>query len=362
MTLDPSGDAATDVAAARGIWSDPTTEEVAPGVHRIPLPLPVSDGLRAVNVYAIETPDSIVMIDSGWALELTRERLAEGLARIGAGLGDVSRFLVTHMHKDHYSQGVVLRREFGMELALGLGEQPALRLIQNGYLLMASQLRELSRAGAHSVAAAVRREELKHPDLDEWEDPDTWIEDRVEIQVGRRTLTALKTPGHTAGHVIYADFDNSLLFSGDHVLPHITPSLGFEPFEGSSSPLAEYLASLHLVKELPDMAMLPAHGSPQRGVHARVDELVEHHEVRLQQCLDLVKSGARTGYEVAQGLRWTRHERHLSELDTTNQVLAITEAQAHLDVLVARGHLDVEIDDPIHGYRVPPSQPARSST
>jgi hypothetical protein len=36
-----------------------------PGIYRIPLPLPF-DGLRAVNAYAIETADGLVMIDSGW--------------------------------------------------------------------------------------------------------------------------------------------------------------------------------------------------------------------------------------------------------------------------------------------------------
>jgi hypothetical protein len=32
-------------------WTEPGLFTVAPGVHRIPLPLP-NDGLRAVNVYA----------------------------------------------------------------------------------------------------------------------------------------------------------------------------------------------------------------------------------------------------------------------------------------------------------------------
>jgi glyoxylase-like metal-dependent hydrolase (beta-lactamase superfamily II) len=49
-------------------WTEPGLFTVAPGVHRIPLPLP-NDGLRAVNVYAIESGDDLVLIDAGWALE-----------------------------------------------------------------------------------------------------------------------------------------------------------------------------------------------------------------------------------------------------------------------------------------------------
>ena len=31
---------------------------------------------------------------------------------LGGGLVDVRRFLITHIHRDHYTQGVLLRREF----------------------------------------------------------------------------------------------------------------------------------------------------------------------------------------------------------------------------------------------------------
>ena len=52
--------------ADRHAWIEEGAHLVAPGVHRIPLPLP-SDGLRAVNVYAIEGSNGLVLIDSGWA-------------------------------------------------------------------------------------------------------------------------------------------------------------------------------------------------------------------------------------------------------------------------------------------------------
>src|SRR5580700_6317227 len=45
-------------AGADPAWITPGAYEVAPGVHRIPLPLP-SDALRAVNVYAIEDEDGL---------------------------------------------------------------------------------------------------------------------------------------------------------------------------------------------------------------------------------------------------------------------------------------------------------------
>ena len=48
-------------------WADEGAWPAAPGVHRIPLPLP-TDGLRAVNVYAIETDEGLTLVDGGWAI------------------------------------------------------------------------------------------------------------------------------------------------------------------------------------------------------------------------------------------------------------------------------------------------------
>src|ERR1700752_3972323 len=100
--------------------------QVAPGVHRVPLPLP-TDGLRAVNVYAVEDGDGLVLIDSGWGLAEAGQELGAGLATLGCGLGDVRHFLVTHVHRDHYTQAVELRRIFGSKVSLGAGEQEAIR-------------------------------------------------------------------------------------------------------------------------------------------------------------------------------------------------------------------------------------------
>ena len=57
-------------------WADEGAWPVAPGVHRIPLPLP-TDGLRAVNVYAIETDRR----GSPWSTAAGRSRPVAHAAR-----------------------------------------------------------------------------------------------------------------------------------------------------------------------------------------------------------------------------------------------------------------------------------------
>jgi glyoxylase-like metal-dependent hydrolase (beta-lactamase superfamily II) len=109
-------------ASTRDNWTEPGTFEVAPGIYRIPLPLP-NDGLRAVNVYALTDGDDLMLIDSGWAIADARDVLDRGLDALGASARDVRRILVTHVHRDHYTQAVYLRREFGTRVGLGAGER-----------------------------------------------------------------------------------------------------------------------------------------------------------------------------------------------------------------------------------------------
>ncbi len=69
--------------AGRGEWTEPGAFEVAPGVHRLPLPLPM-DGLRAVNVYVVETDDGLVLIDGGWAIPESRKVFESSLGACSA--------------------------------------------------------------------------------------------------------------------------------------------------------------------------------------------------------------------------------------------------------------------------------------
>ena len=305
-------------------------------MHRIPLPLP-NDGLRAVNVYTIKDGNGLVLIDAGWAVPEARPPLNAGLAAIGCTLGDVHQFLVTHVHRDHYSQAIAIRREFGTVVRLGHGEQPTLQMMcAPAWAPIGPQLRLLRACGAAPVAdeLAAHRRRLPPPPL-VVDLPDAWLSDGlVDIGDGR-SLRVVETPGHTRGHVVFEDQAAGLLFAGDHVLPTITPSIGFEPAL-SPDPLGNFLGSLARVRARPDALLLPAHGPVSPSVHARVDELIAHHGRRIDQVERVVARGASTPYDIARQLRWTRHERTLDELDPFNKMLAVAETWAHLVLLTAQ--------------------------
>ena len=322
-------------------WTVEGAWEVAEGIHRIPLPLPM-DGLKAINVYVISTDDGLVLIDGGWAIPEARELLDRCLRSIGSGFGDIRRFLVTHIHRDHFTMATVLGHELGADVALGIDEKPGLDLFHTEFdeVVESPFDRVLISAGAADIARLWNegRAEQELPDLTMWQYPDTWLEGDFSIPVGARTIDAVHTPGHTPGHYVFADVADELLFAGDHVLPTITPSIGFT-VPPTPEPLGDFMASLTKVRGLPDLRILPAHGPVAPSSHARVDELLVFHEKRLDHCLAALADGPLNSAEVAGHLGWTRHEHAYAELDIFSKGMAAMETKAHLELLVARGQV-----------------------
>jgi glyoxylase-like metal-dependent hydrolase (beta-lactamase superfamily II) len=327
-------------AADRYAWTEPGVEDLGGGVYRIPLPLPL-DGLRAVNVYAIADPGGVDLIDAGMAIVAARESLAAGLKHIGYGFGDIRNFFVTHSHIDHYSMAVELRRTFGT--VVSLGEQERANLAATRDLVKGSReghavfsAANMRRFGAWELYAELIKLTGPDPAISNWDDPDRWLADGAALDLRTRTLRAVHTPGHTRGHLIYTDAAAGITFAGDHVLPHITPSIGFEP-AATPLALADYLDSLARTLALPDARLLPAHGPVTASVHERVSELLAHHDRRLAEMHQAVLAGHATAYEVAKAIKWTRRQRLFDELDLFSRVMSVNETAAHLEVLSARG-------------------------
>ncbi|KAK1184540.1 MBL fold metallo-hydrolase [Streptomyces sp. NBS 14/10] len=336
----------------QGSWAVAGVETIQPGVHRVPLPLP-HDGLKAVNVYLLEglaDDGGLVMIDGGWAIPEARKTLEEALSAISRDLGDISHILVTHIHRDHYTQAVELRRLLGARVYLGVGERPGLELLNKLRDGLTAPLQILRQAGADELADRVRSTHPNQYQPDDWEAPDRWL-DAETLRFGESDLQVIPTPGHTQGHVVFLDERRRLLFSGDHVLPRITPSIGFESAEPGSRPLAAYLDSLRLMSRYADTRLLPAHGPVADSTHTRVAELLTHHDDRLRTTLAVLEDGTHDAFAVARRLPWTRREVPFSELSAFHQMLAVNETVAHLDVLVLQGRLTATFVDGVNQYK-----------
>ncbi|MGH6915947.1 MAG: MBL fold metallo-hydrolase, partial [Geminicoccales bacterium] len=144
--------------------------------------------------------------------------------------------------------------------------------------------------------------------------------------------------GHAPEMLCLYSAERNLLIAADHVLPRISPNVSVWPAEPQADPLAEFIGSLEELRALPeDCLVLPSHGQPFYGLHRRIDQLIAHHEERLERTVAACARPA-TVVDVIPAL----FDR---ELDSHQLGFALGEALAHLNHLIGQGRLLRRLDD-----------------
>lgn len=329
----------------------PPVEEVRPGLWSIPVPIP-NNPLRYVLVYSFETPGGPVLVDAGWNTEEAWTALRDGLTHAGFDVASTKGVLVTHIHPDHYGLAGRVREASGAWVALHPADAD---LIGDRYEDMDDLLQRigawLRRAGApleqtsslQMASMAVRRYvDPVHPDV--------LLEDGDRPEVPGWDVTAIWTPGHSPGHLCFYEAGQKLMLSGDHVLPRITPNIGFHPQAGND-PLGEYLGALDKVAAYEASEVLPAHEHRFVGLEVRVNQLKAHHEHRFDEVIVAIRAGAKTAWDITSAMTWSRP---WERIEGFMRRAALGEALAHLRALETRGVVRVVEGEParyelIHG-------------
>jgi glyoxylase-like metal-dependent hydrolase (beta-lactamase superfamily II) len=136
----------------------------------------------------------------------------------------------------------------------------------------------------------------------------------------------------------------NLLLSGDHVLPRITPNIGYDAaVDEGRNPVAEYVSSLGRLSGLHPDEVLPAHLWRFEDLDGRVGELRAHHEQRLDEMRRAVAAGSQTTWEVAQAVSWSRP---WEQFTTSMKYFALSETLAHLIYLEYSSEVQQEPGSP----------------
>jgi glyoxylase-like metal-dependent hydrolase (beta-lactamase superfamily II) len=287
-------------------------EELEPGIGRITLPLPT--GPRHVHCYVLDGDSGRILVDTGLGLRDAPWEELDGLAAIA----------ITHFHPDHVggaeraaqvTGAAVHQGELDYEQCERVWGRPdwpdriAAWFLRNGVPgPVADELIEQGHAYAPFIRYARNPELLREGDrVDGWE--------------------VVAVPGHADGHIGLVR--DGVLVAGDHLLPTITPAVGLYP-ESRPDPLGDYLASLARTVELGARLALPGHGEPIRDPAGRAEEIVAHHESRLEETHSALDDRPRTGYDVSLSLFGP-------ELSPTQRRFAVAETLSHLERLVATG-------------------------
>jgi glyoxylase-like metal-dependent hydrolase (beta-lactamase superfamily II) len=199
----------------------------------------------------------------------------------------VRGILVTHCHSDHSPLSAWLRGETGAP-TFAFGPHGPVDDEEDDDLLddLRDELRDESPPDDGDGDGEVRVEETIDVDFV----PDVAVPDgeRLDLGPGLR-FTAVHTPGHTSNHTCYALDQQSVLFTGDHVMGWSTTVVS--PPDGD---MAAYIESLRKVAARRDGVLVPTHGPPRADGAEYLAALVEHRLERERQVADAVRRGLDT--------------------------------------------------------------------
>lgn len=312
---------------------------VADGVHWLRMPLPVA--LDHINLWLLEDEGGWTIVDAGVATDATRAAWEQVFARHLGGK-PVVRVLCTHMHPDHIGLARWLCERFAAPLWITTGEYLSARVIQAGLpgVDTAAQIAHYVRHGVSTeqLAAISERGNFYQRMVPGVPGAYRRIADGERIRVGAHDWRVLVGTGHSPEHASLVCEALNIAISGDMLLPKISTNVSVWAIEPEANPLAWFLESIAHYRHLhAETRVLPSHGMPFVGAHARVDQLVEHHDARLAEVLDACRAAPRSAAEIVPVL-------FRRALDIHQTTFALGEALAHLHYLWAAGSLVRAID------------------
>ncbi|MFZ2006789.1 MAG: MBL fold metallo-hydrolase [Stellaceae bacterium] len=313
------------------------TIAIAPGVFWLRMRLPFA--LNHINLWLLEDGPGWTIVDSGYALDETRDAWQRIFAERLDGK-PVRRIIVTHFHPDHMGLASWLAERWNAPLWTTEKEYLHARMMAQdvGEASAASRRDFARRAGLNEELCTIFGERQGNyrrgvPDV---APSYRRIGDGTVIEIGGREWRVIIGEGHAPEHACLYCAETGVLIAGDQVLPRISPNISVQTYEPDGDPLARYLASLKKLRAAlpPGILVLPSHNLPFYGVHERIDELATHHGAR---CDDVIAACAQP--MSAADLLPVLFRR---VLDRHQMGFALGEALAHLHYLEGQGSLERE--------------------
>lgn len=212
----------------------PKLADMGADVFRLLAPNPSPMTLDGTNTYVIADRSSgtALIVDPGPPIAAHLDDVTELLASRGL---EVSRIILTHHHLDHSEAAPMWSRRFGVGVS--------------------AARRDFVYGGGEILG------------------------DEQVIELGRRRLRMIATPGHASDHLAL-EVDERLLLTGDHVLGRSTSVVAYPDGD-----IEKYLESLVRTRELGRRILLPGHGPEiSRELSSEVlDYYLAHRRYRLDQ-------------------------------------------------------------------------------
>lgn len=324
------------------------TREVAPGVYWLRMPLPFA--LDHINLWLLKDGDGWVIVDSGLNSGKVRDHWIQILSdKLGGG--GVSRIIVTHYHPDHIGLAGWLVERLGAPLWMSPGDYYYCQS-----LLLSQQHRPPDTAIDFYRRAGFGEKSLRAFAAEGYTSfgktvaplPDWFVglRDGDIIKIDGQEWHILTKSGHSPEHICLYCPKLGVLIAGDQVLPRISTNISVYPNEPEANPLKDWLDSLRTMFELPDdLLILPSHNEPFRGLHQRLNELLDHHDGRL-------KAVTKACAEKPQSVKDLYAVLFARRIVGFQHMFAAGESLAHLNFLLNQGIIERSLEpDGVNRYR-----------
>ncbi len=282
--------------------------EIVPGLHQLKTPFP-APALPYIIPYVFQGADGVSLFDAGFGTTAAIESLTAQLAALGTAPKDIRRVFVSHAHPDHIGMTawikeqspdcelIMLEREWQWIQDRWLDNERWMQLSDRWMVTHGVSAEDIEAARAAS-APGPERQPLR------FVEPDLKLQDGEVVEFDGWTLRAVWTPGHTPGHMCMYEPNHRLMFTGDHVLPYISPNVSLNADQEGTSPLSDFRDSLRKVADFDTWRALPAHEFTIADLRARCEVLLHHHDDRLEEIFTALGDAPSSGRQVAQRVLW----------------------------------------------------------
>jgi len=316
--------------------------EVVDGVYWLRMPLPIA--LDHINLWILRDGNGWTIVDTGYDAPeckavwdtVFNEFMTPEL---------VNKIIITHFHPDHIGLAAWLAHRCDCPILISEGEynhyaniigrdntefevEAKAFVTEMGYpQRMVEQFMVFMLSDDKPAESRVQYEMC------------SFIKEGDLIDIDGRSWRIISGNGHSPEHACLYSTELNTMLSGDQSIARISSNVSVYPSNRDKDPLGDWLDSCQkLMDELPaDTLMLPAHQEPFKGNHERMNQLIDEHHTQLNR-LRVNMQSAMSPVEACSIL----FNRELNVIET---LLATGETLAHLNYLMHRGEVSMQIDD-----------------
>jgi len=309
-------------------------------IQVIAIPMPDFSDLITANVYAVGK-GPLTLIDTGPKMHGSFRFIREHLKLGGFDIEDVDRIIITHGHADHFGLAGHIRAAAGHPVECFIHTEDTWRLLSENFIqdMWSKEMDDLL-AMVDMPQEAIEKIKERFSTFKELCDPldeVSIMEDGEEFIGNGYHLKVIHTPGHSSGSCCLYECRQKVLFSGDHIIKHITPNPLVEIKrdrlrDQNYQSLKAYMTSLNKITDLDIRFVFPGHGEHIEDLPGIIASYTAHHQQRLDQVWNALKKNPRPLYYLIDDV--------FTYVPETDVFLAISEIIVHLEILINEGRAE----------------------